>query len=625
MPHIILTLLLILTVSASAAQPEIPTQRVADLAKTIAQQPRGFGPTCTNRVAWKTPTIVDRTAQVRQSAEQLLKQDFPAWSQDLYRDYARTGTRPNGEKMMNDRKAWLYPLVIAECVEGQGRFMPAIELTITELINQPTWTWPAHNKPQTRQLNGHDDVDLLAADIALELAQALYLLGDWLPTPLHQRTLSALEQRIFDPLRKSFLGKSKSNYWLRTTNNWNAVCLAGVVGAALTILPKPNDRALFAAAGAHYIQNYLEGFTPDGYTSEGPGYWNYGFSHFVVLRHILLQATGGSLDLFADAKVTQMALYGYRIEMLPNNIAAFGDASPKTKMDDFARAYTNDALDLGQAQHLSLLSINKSPPGNDAPLTKAVVTLFANPLPASTHTPKKAPSIGLHSYFESVGVLVSRPAPGGQLAVSIKAGGNLSHSHNDIGSYTIALGAEQPTGDVGKTQYSAKTFSKERTTIPSISSWGHPVPVVAGVLQNDASTIRPRVVATHLTDASSDITINMADAYTTPILRTLTRTLKHQRTPTGFVSITDRFEYKQPAAFEVAVTTVGHWQHNPDGSITLWEKNNRLNARIEASGAWTVTAQESNEEGRRFTRIAIALKKPEKSGYITVRFEPSKP
>ena len=609
----------------AAGLAEIPVERVYGLAAQLPERPHGIGPICGDREAWTAANIEDRTTEVRRIAEKLLKQDFPAWDQDLYLEYSSKGIRPNGERMMNARKAWLYPLTVAECVEGKGRFIPAIERTITELVEQPTWTWPAHDRT-LRNLRDHNyEVDLLAADTAHDLAQAVYMLGDWIRSDLRRRTQSALNERIFEPLRRSFSGANKDNFWLRADHNWNAVCLKGTVAAALTILPDRKDRALFAAAGEYYIQRYVSGFSPDGYTSEGPGYWNYGFSHFAALREALLHNTGGKLDLFANAKVRSMAMYGYQIEMLPNNIAAFGDAPTKTRMDDFTRAYANDALNLGQVQHLSTMTLGGGQSGNDAPLAKAALVLFSEMKPANARGDESSTGIGLRSYFDSVGVLVSRPAPGDKLAVSIKAGGNGNHSHNDVGSYTIGLSAEQPTGDVGNTQYSAKTFSKERYTIAGISSWGHPVPVVAGARQVEADKIKPRVISTRFSDDADEITINMSDAYSVPILRSLTRRLVHDRTKSGSVTITDRFDFTVPASFEVALTTLGNWNQNPDGSIELWQKSEHLTAHVDSSSTWTLKPEVSNEEGLAFTRIGIVLNNIEKAGYVTVHFEPTHP
>lgn len=610
---------------AQAVSRTLPLDQVNTLADMLADQPKGFGATCADRAAWTSPEVAERTKQIQKSAEKLLEQDFPAWDDALYLEYSRKGTRPKGEEMMNARKAWLYPLTIAECVEGKGRFLPAIERTLTELSEQPTWTWPAHDKALRNFKDKNYEVDLMAADTAHDIAQALYMLGDAIRPELRSKTLDALEARIFAPLRKSFATGDKDNFWLHVDHNWNAVCLKGSVGAALTVLPDKKDRALFAAAGAHYIQTYVAGFAPDGYATEGAGYWNYGFSHFAVLRELLLQATGGKVDLFLDAKTRNIALYGYRIEMFPDNVAAFGDASPRTRMDRQTRAYVNDVLSLGQRQHFDKVALEERRLSNEAPLVNAALLLFTQPVALSKKAHDESIDIGLRSYFDSVGVLVSRPASGGKLAVSIKAGGNKNHSHNDVGSYVIALGAEQPTGDVGRPQYTAKTFSKSRYTIGAINSWGHPVPVVAGQLQVQADKIKPRVISTRFSDEADEITLNMADAYNVSSLRVLTRTLTHERQGAGAVTVTDRFEFSRDNRFEVALTTQGQWKQNADGTIELWQKNERLIAHIEASAPWELKAETPNEEGLLFTRLGICLTEEQKSGFITVRFEPIAP
>jgi hypothetical protein len=185
---------------AIAGTAEVSEQRVRELASQLSDHEQGLGPDCANREAWAAASVVDRTIEIRRTAEKLLTQDFPAWDQDLYLEYSRKGTRPNGEKMMNARKAWLYPLTVAECVEGRGRFIPAIERTISALVGQPTWTWPAHDR-SLRNVRDHNyEVDLLAADTAHDLAQAIYMLGDWIRPDLKRRTISAMNDRVFEPL-----------------------------------------------------------------------------------------------------------------------------------------------------------------------------------------------------------------------------------------------------------------------------------------------------------------------------------------------------------------------------------------------------------------------------------------
>lgn len=605
------------SVPAVAEWVELDDARIETLARWLPPTPAGFGPPCSERATWSAQGA--RLSDLRRAADKLVAQDFPPWDEEAYLEFSRSGQRPRGERMMNARKAWLYPLVLAECAEYAGRYLPALARALDELVRQPTWTWAAHDA-KLRNLRGERyEVDLLAADTALELAQTLHLLGDRLPPATRERVLTALEARVFAPVRAS-LRNGKEHWWLTAQHNWNAVCLSGVVGAALTVLPDVRDRALFVVAGEHYSRYYLKGFPEDGYSPEGPGYWNYGFSHFVMLRARLMHATGNRLDLFADAKVPVVARYGFGIEMLPGNVAAFGDASPSTRIDAWTLAYLQDAFSAQPGGRFATLPVTASQRANDAPLTAALASLFLPVAPAQALP--DLTEAGLRTWFPQAGVLVARPAPGQRLGVSIKAGGNGNHSHNDIGSYSIALGAEQPTGDAGMTVYSARTFSKERYTIRAINSWGHPVPVVEGGLQLEATRVKPRVLATRFSDAREQVVLDLAPAYASANLQTLTRSLSFLREGEGRVEIEDRFAYARAGAFETALITRGGWQQQEDGSLLLWHRNERLQARIEASAAYTLQAETVEEEGLRFTRIAISLQAPQREGFVRVLFRP---
>ena len=617
MRYLFLALLLLLSLPVRAA---LDAARVAAIAEMLPAAAGGSGPVCADRTAWSQPAVAARLTEVVADAEKRLKRDFPPWDDAAYLDYSKTGQRPKGERMMNARKAFLYPLVLAECVEYRGRFLPAIERTLSELVAQPTWTWAPHDRNLRNFRERNYDVDLFSADTAHDLAQALYMLGERLNPELRRNTLDALETRVFAPLRRSFAGMNKDNGWLKADHNWNAVCLKGAVAAAQAALPDRHDRALFVAAGEHYIRSYLAGFPADGYSVEGPSYWNYGFSHFVELREVLMQASGGRIDLFTEPKVRTIALYGARIEMAPGNIAAFSDASPRERIDVFTLAYSNQTLGLGLPLTPDALPISASRPPNSAPLALAAMILFAHPQARAGDAVVLDP---LRSYFEQVGILVTRPAPGSgsTLAASIKAGGNGNHSHNDVGSWSVALGAEQPVGDVGRPPYTSKTFSKERYTIRAFNSYGHPVPVVAGELQQEARTIRPVVLATRFSPDADEISIDLAPAYAVKPLTSLTRTLRHERAGGGRVSVEDRFGFSSAEHFETALTTLGDWQRLPDGPLLLWQKKERLHARIAASAPFEVASEKIDEDGFAFTRIAIRLLDRQRSGWIRVEMQ----
>jgi hypothetical protein len=97
---------------------ELDPARIATIASWLPETPTGFGKPITDRNFWTSTDTLARTDDCVNEAQRLLGQPFPAWDDNLYLDYSRTGQRPPGEKMMSARTAWLRPLVLAECVEN---------------------------------------------------------------------------------------------------------------------------------------------------------------------------------------------------------------------------------------------------------------------------------------------------------------------------------------------------------------------------------------------------------------------------------------------------------------------------------------------------------------------------
>ena len=72
----------------------------------------------------------------------------------------------------------------------------------------------------------------------------------------------------------------------RNTNNWNAVCNGNIVSAAI-LLEDDNARlAEIIARAARSLDDYLETFDADGGSTEGPGYWSYGYGNYVLMAQL---------------------------------------------------------------------------------------------------------------------------------------------------------------------------------------------------------------------------------------------------------------------------------------------------------------------------------------------------
>jgi hypothetical protein len=600
--------------SELAVAPGLAATYVAQLSSA----PKGSGVACANRAAWQSSAgkITAITAQ----ADALLTQAFPAWNSDQYLAWSRAGSLV-GETMMASRKAWLYPLVLAECAAWQGKYLSAIRVMLRELATQPTWIGPQQD-PDLRGINhGQWFMDLMSASMAHELAQTLYLLGDRVDADTRQVVMTALEARVFQPVRKTLLDGSYG-WWLTTSNNWNAVVLSGVVGAALTVIPSRHDRARFAAVGQHYIQNFVGGFPGSGYSIEGPSYWTVGVKHFAVLRHRLHESSGGAVDLLKSAKPQAFSLYAARFEMTPQGaLAAFGDAHVGTTIDPqtrgyLAAAYGNSGSWPGKAQ------VRVNPwHMNDMPLVEASILLTESVPVAQGYETSDFGLPGLRSYFADVGILVTRSptSEANALAATIKSAGNRNHGHDDVGSYAIALNGSVLTGDVGRGDYTWRTFSDQRRTVKWINSYGHPVPVVGGRQQVDASTGANTVLYTSFTDTVDEIGIDMAPSYALPGGWSLVRKLRNDRA-SRVIIVQDEFSFPTAQAFEVPVTTVGTWTQVGWNRLQLERWGQRIQATIEASTGFTVAGESVTDDGLTFQRIAIRLSAPATSGWLRVTY-----
>ena len=601
-----------------------PSRAKADeVAGYLEQQPSGFGRPCSDRASWAP--LAGRLESFVDEAQHVVKIPLPRFDSDAYLQFSKTGDRQPMEKNANERNRQLIPLVLAECVEYKGSYVPHLAEVMDSLAAAPSWTLSAHD-PQL--LNLHGDryyVDLGAADLADNLAEALYLLGDKLPATTRSHVLNEMERHVFAPMRSSFSTGGKpsdhnGNWWLYADMNWNAVCLKGVTGAALAVLPSVEDRALFVAAAEDFIHHYENGFNPDGYDTEGLTYWNYGFSHFIELRENLVRVTGGKIDLLRDPKMRKVALFGTNFPMMPGNAAAFGDAGVMPQPDRHLLEMIEHIFQI-PASGNGAKEVNSS---NHEGLTAIALDLF--PLSDDTlPTPPEFIRNELYTYYSDSGVLVSKPAPGQNIAVTIKAGGNTTHSHNDIGSFVIGLYDVQPVGDPGGPKfYTAATFGPHRLDARLLNSFGHPVPEIDGQLQVDATTVKTKVLSHAFSAGEDRIAIDLTAAYRVAQLEQLTRTLVHSRRDSGSIVVSDEFRLTKPAVIRESLPTYGIWQKLDEHTLLFSLNGRRLRVTIDAPKPVTFTETAVDSEGREFKRVSAQVVL-ETSGTVTMHFTPAAP
>ena len=614
----------ILQSTALGVVEDIDENRIKEISPMLSEKSAGFGQPITDRSAWDNLVKNDSFRRIISQAENLLKSPISEQPDDLFLEFSRTGNRTHWQRVSGRRRGRVKTFALAECLENKGRFVPGFEEIVRALCSERTWVMPAHDGNLTNFNGKSIDIDLGSSALGWSLATADYLLGDKISPETHRLIRENLERRIFQPFRDMVLGKRKKNWWLTGTNNWTAVCLAGVTGAALAVIDSPDDRALFVAAAEGYSKNFLAGFTDDGYCSEGLGYWNYGFGHFITLSEMIYQATGGKLDLFDNDKVKHAAMFGSKIEIINGVYPAFADCSITARPSSRIMYFVSRRLGLGLRKWEQI-----NPASSDGSLGECMMYSFENS--ASRSMPAQNASQGpvIRSWFENAGILICRPAANSatHLAVALKGGNNAEHhNHNDVGSYVVVLGDKPLLLDPGGEVYTARTFSSRRYESNVLNSFGHPVPLVAGKLQRTGQQAQGRIVSKDFTDDADTLILDISSAYDVPELEKLQRKFVYSRKSSGSLTVTDEVAFSKPCDFGTALITFDKWQQLSSSSLVIRDQDKALQVDIKVSGCdfkiQPETIKEDLSARKLPTRLGINLTQPVTHAIVTLMIEP---
>jgi hypothetical protein len=430
---------------------------------------------------------------------------------------------------------------------------------------------------------------------------------------------------VLQPFRDMVEGRRKEISWLHATHNWNAVCLAGTVGAALALEPSPQDRAWFIAAGEQYIRYFLKGFAQDGYCSEGVGYWNYGFGHFLMLSETVRQATNGRLDLLADPEALQPALFCRRSEIFNGIFPTISDVHPGARPDAQFVCYLAQRFGLEVPANCERAWVR---PGGSLASTMLFSFLPA-PLPPVPH-PTLSPESSLRTWFTNGGVLLCRaggPSSTTPFAVALKGGNNAeNHNHNDVGSFSVVAGKSMVICDPGSEVYTRRTFGAHRYDSKVLSSYGHAVPVVAGQLQSAGAEARARVLKTEFSDEQDVLTLDISSTYKTPELHHMERKFVFRRGSSPSLTVRDEVAFASPQKFEEALITWSDWKQLSTNELVLQDEQGGVRLAIDSGNEpFSINAEELNEDvpaHKKPVRLAITFKNPLKQATVTMTIVP---
>ncbi|MGN0878785.1 MAG: heparinase II/III family protein [Oligosphaeraceae bacterium] len=596
--------------------PPLSPQRVAEIAAMLHDEPRGLGFPVSRRDKWDhLPNTTGQDTLIAQ-AEKFAASEPPELRDEDYLLYNKTGNRTIYEKPYFERRTRLYTLAVAEALENRGRFLPALERDIAAILAERSWVLPAHDASLSNFHQKKFYADLFSSERASDLSTVDYWFQDRLKPETRAAIRREAHRRVIDPYLRSVHGQDMTGHsWMNATHNWNAVCTGNLINCILTLVPDKTTRAEAIAAAERSNQRFLAGFTPDGYCSEGIGYWHYGFGHFLIMGEHVLQETNGRLSFFNHPNLPLIAGFATRIQLSEGIAPAFADCGVNASLSD----------------HYALLIARHWPEAlNRRPVPASVLrsafpimplVAFDDAAKLNPQLPEKA-TFPLRSAFPDAGIhlLRSTTAKGIPFGIAIKGGHNAEHhNHNDVGSFLLAAGTSRLLIDPGAETYTRQTFSNLRYTFNLLNSFGHSVPVVAGKLQRPGRNARGTFTHTSFSDQRDELTLDLAAAYDVPELTALTRTVVLDRAAET-ITITDRVAFSSPQTFSSALISGAAVATPEPQRLIVSDNRQALDIAVAVDGGpWTAKTERVIRQFDRPgpNRFSVTLDQPVTEAAIT--------
>lgn len=473
---------------------------------------------------WKS-SIASVPSQERQyiiaRAEKFLDYDWPSLLAMKYLEYKEKGIRVNYEADVIERRQVLTNLVLAELLEGKGRFLPQIVNGLWLTLEESTWVSPAHIVSQKGGIglpNPLDSyIDLGTGRIAADLASISFLLGEEinkLSPQLNNRIRVELERRILNPYSE------RTDFWWMNfessfVNNWNIWINTNVIKTALLIdtdtvrLTKLLDKITRSA------DKFIDYYPEDGLCEEGPSYWSHAGGELGLMLRLLQDFSAGQI-MFADQnKLHNIGTYIRNAHIAGKRFINFEDAESiqlpsSTKIWAYANLFNDDELRSFAAEIDALR-------GHQIPLSSVQEFVAYTGI---MHEVRKFPirdSEALEAYYPSLQLAIIREKIDQHNLFFTAIGGHngVSHNHNDVGSFMLYVDTLPVFIDVGVGTYTSETFGPRRYTLWNMQSQWHNVPIVNNTQQRDGQKYKAKDVKFTKKGDNYSYEVDVAESYPT--------------------------------------------------------------------------------------------------------------
>ncbi len=483
--------------------------------------------------------------EIRQSyiryGEQYLGKPWTVLPWTVFAENKQNGNRVNYEAICFEKRRQLAALVMAEIMEGEGRFMSNIIDGMGSFCEETWWGIPAHYSKYI-PLAEIQEVDLFNAETASLIVWTRYMLEkqfNAFSPDICQRIDREIERRILIPALEK-------DYWWKTAGmNWNPWICSNWLTCVLLCEKDEVRKAEAIAQIRKATQAFIDAYPEDGGCDEGPGYWDRAAaSMFEVLK--LLP------DLIGDSgKIRRMAAYTYKTYIGNDYCVCFADAHENKAVQQVNIVYPFGLWlgDKTMREFGAYLGRQKDVLTNPAALydksgnfpTLGRELFFLRHICEFIAEEPREPLLK-DVWLPDLQIMTARR---GSLYVAMKGGTNgESHNHNDVGSFIVYANGEPLFIDPAVGEYTAATFSKDRYSIWTMQSQYHNLPQINNTDQKDGKQFAAKVIS----HKNGQLCLDIAGAYPAEAaVRSWKRTVTAIKSG---ISVTEEYEldeYRQPA------------------------------------------------------------------------------
>ncbi|WP_445678964.1 heparinase II/III domain-containing protein [Radicibacter daui] len=464
----------------------------------------------------------------------------------MYMDFITNGDRIAYEENYFRRRYEFSHLVIAECLTAKGTYLTRIIDYFWALLGEVSWCVPAHNFAGQHEMvmfknpnpwkaddplpvPGDDYLDLFTCETAALLAEACYLLR-----PLLLERVPSLYYRIHQEVTRralAVLEGPKAFGWYLGRNNWTAWCAHNLLQAACYVVEDPARLAAIAMKLVAPMQRFFDTIEESGSCIEGPSYWVVSAGRLAAFIDLVEDRFQLDLGFARNAKFRNFGDHILPLHIAGNRFVNFADGSSRIDLDHgvlsrYATRIGSAALagmiwdDVDRVARRKLAREVRTRGHNEYArhfLVHLTRLLFWTP----EMTSPGARHYGKSVWLADMQMMIARESDkaGAGLMVSAIAGSNdphiNHHSHNDIGQFGVYLDGEPLIIDLGQGAYSKSTFTETRYDMWHISSTGHNVPQINGLLQRAGVGAEARSVRFGRDGSRSILRLDASPAYLT--------------------------------------------------------------------------------------------------------------